>query len=145
MSQVSVSKPFSQAPGVIGRRYPPIVPVAIASMALVIIGGIYMAAHLPAKPPVALPTVLLILAAVLVVANLVTLSRLREFCWPAFFTVGKWALLAYCVIAGMLEYVFIFDGTKGSSLILLTGMLLIYAVDVPLMLAFSVARYQALE
>jgi hypothetical protein len=51
-------------------------------------------------------------------------------------------LLAYGIMAGILEFVFIFDHTPGARLMLLTGLLLMFALDVPLMLAFSVARYQ---
>jgi hypothetical protein len=42
----------------------------------------------------------------------------------------------------MLEYVFVADHTRGGTLVVLTLMLLIYAVDIPVILAFSVARYQ---
>lgn len=55
---------------------------------------------------------------------------------------GRYALLAYLVIAGMLEYVFVLDHTRGATLVVLTLMLVIYAVDIPVLLAFSVARYQ---
>jgi hypothetical protein len=135
----------SQAPGVLDASFPPIAQIAVASMALVIIGGIYMAAHLPKKAPVGLPSLLLAAAAALIVVNVALVARLQRFSWATFFLVGKWALLAYCVIAGMLEYVFVLDHTRGSSLVLLTGMLVAYAVDVPLLLAFSVARYQAVD
>jgi hypothetical protein len=43
----------------------------------------------------------------------------------------------------MIEYVFVADGTPGRPLLVLTLMLAIFAVDIPLILAFSVARYQA--
>jgi hypothetical protein len=59
-----------------------------------------------------------------------------------FFRVGGWALLAYGVIAGMLEFIFVFDHTRGGSLVVFTLSLLVFALDVPLLLAFSVARYQ---
>lgn len=121
---------------------PPIVPLTVASMASIIIGGIYIAGHLPQKFPLAPAVFLLILSLVLVGAALVMLRSLDHFSWPAFFTVGRWALLAYIVIAGMLEYVFVVDGVRGSTLILTTLMLAVYAVDIPLILAFSVARYQ---
>jgi hypothetical protein len=54
----------------------------------------------------------------------------------------QWTLVAYVVIAGMLEYVFVVDGTRGGSLLVVSASLLVFAVDVPLILAFSVARYQ---
>lgn len=42
----------------------------------------------------------------------------------------------------MLEYVFVLDGTRGASLLVMTFMLVVFALDVPALLAFSVARYQ---
>lgn len=124
------------------RSLPPVTPLVVASMILVIIGGIYLASYLPHTAPLATPIALLIASAIILLWSVVSLARVREFAWDRFFQVGGWALLAYAVIAGMLEYVFVVDGTPGSLLILLTLMLLIYAVDVPLILAFSVARYQ---
>lgn len=121
---------------------PPIVPLAAASMASVIVGGIYIAGHLPQSVPLLPAVLLLILSLVLVAAAAALLSRLNGFSWSTFFTVGRWALLAYIVIAGMLEYIFVVDGVRGSTLILTTSMLAVYAIDIPLILAFSVARYQ---
>jgi hypothetical protein len=43
----------------------------------------------------------------------------------------------------MLEYVFVADGVRGTTLVLTTLMLAVYALDIPLVLAFSVARYQS--
>jgi NAD/NADP transhydrogenase beta subunit len=121
---------------------PPVNEVAVASMILIVIGGIYMASHLPHRAPMALPIVVLIGSAALIGWNAFSLSRVREFSWSSFWMVGRWALLAYAVIAGMLLYVFVLDGTRGSQLVLVTLMLLAYAVNVPLLLAFGVARYQ---
>jgi hypothetical protein len=119
--------------------------VAVLSMALVITGGIYMAAHIPARVSLALPIGLLVAAGALVLANLVQLARLRKFAWSTFFLVGKWSLVAYLVITGMLEYIFVLDGTRGSTLAIMTVMLAIFALDVPVLLAFSVARYQPVD
>lgn len=125
------------------RSLPPITQLAIASMILVVIGGIYIASYLPHAAPLALPLALVALSIVIMLANVTILSRLRGFAWNSFFLVGRWTLVAYVIIAGMLEYVFVTDGTRGSALVTLTLMLAVYAVDVPLLLAFSVARYQS--
>lgn len=122
-------------------RRPPVSQVLVGSMALVIVGGIYLAAHLPRRAPLGPAYVLLAAAAVLLVVGVVLVARLREFAWGRFFQVLRWALLAYVVIAGMLEYVFVLDGTRGALLAVLTSMLVMFAVDVPVVLAFSVARY----
>lgn len=124
------------------RPLPPVTQLAVGTMALVIVGGIYVAAHLPQQAALWLPIALLVAAVVLLVANVVALSRLRAFAWRTFFLVGRYALLAYIVIAGMLEFVFVLDGTPGRLLVLLTLMLAVFAVDIPLLFAFSVARYQ---
>jgi hypothetical protein len=123
-------------------KLPPVTALAITTMVLVISGGIYVAAYLPRHAPLALPVGLLAAAAGVLAANVVLLSRVRPFAWHAFFQVGGWTLLAYAIIAGMLEFVFLLDHTSGSLLALLTVTLVIFAVDVPLLLAFSVARYQ---
>jgi hypothetical protein len=81
-------------------------------------------------------------AVALILWNVFSLSRLREFSWSSFWLVGRWALVAYAVIGGMLEYVFLRDGTRGTQLVLVTLMLIAYALIIPMLLAFSVARYQ---
>jgi hypothetical protein len=123
-------------------KRPPIVPLTVASMASIVTGGIYIAGHLPQQVPLAPAVALLILSLLLVGAAVVMLRGIEQFSWPTFRTVGRWALLAYIVIAGMLEYVFVVDGVRGSTLLLTSLMLAVYAVDIPLILAFSVARYQ---
>jgi hypothetical protein len=126
----------------VDRKLPPIAEIAVAIIALVVAGGIDVAAYLPRRAPLAFPIVLAVAAGLLLIWNVVSLSRIAEFAWATFFLVGKWAMLAYLIIAGMLEYVFILDHTRGSYLALLTVMLAIFAVNVPMLLAFSVARYQ---
>ena len=129
-------------PSADARRLPPIDVVAVASMALVVVGGVYLAAHLPRRADLGPAIGLLAAAGALLLADLIAVSRLRTFAWTVFFRVGGWALLAYVVIAGMLEYVFVLDGTRGAMLVLLTSMLVVFAVDIPLLFAFSVARHQ---
>lgn len=126
-----------------GKALPPVDKIGTVVVALVILGGIDLGAHLPNKISLA-PVELLLAASVLLVGfNVVTLVRLGDrFAWPVFMKVGGYALLAYVVIAGMLEYVFIYDGTRGSTLVVLTAMLVIFAVNIPMILAYSVARYQ---
>ena len=124
------------------RALPPIQQIAVATMVLVVIGGIYTAAHLPAHVPEG-PTIgLLVAACVLLAVNVTLLARIETFAWGAFRLVAGWVLLAYAVIAGMLEYVFVYDGTRGSQLVILTAMLAVFAVNIPLLLGFSVARFQ---
>lgn len=121
---------------------PPIPGVCVGSMGLVIVAGIYLAAHLPARAPLAPAIGLLAGSGALLLAAVGLVIRLRDFAWDSFFLVLKWASLAYLVIAGMLEYIFVYDGTRGSMLVILTLSLLVFAVDIPVLLAFSVARFQ---
>jgi hypothetical protein len=121
---------------------PPVHQLATLTLALVVVGGIYMAAHIDHPGPLLPPTVLAVAAGLVLVVNVALLARIKEFAWAKFFQVFGWALLAYLVIAGILEFVFIYDHTPGRQLVLFSVMLALFAIDVPLLLGFSVARYQ---
>ena len=71
--------------------------MVVASLALMLAGGVYLAAHLPHPPPLA----------------------------PA--------------IAGLLAFVFVYDATSASTLAVLLPALGVFAVDVPLVIAFTAA------
>ena len=130
------------APPIDERPLPPIWEIGIVTMILVVAGGIFLAAHMPKPVPLLLPTILLVIAGCLMVANIVILSRLRDFAWDYFFLVWRWSMGGYIVIAGMIEYAFLRNHMPHDVLAVLTGSLLIFAADIPLMFAFSVARYQ---
>jgi len=124
---------------------PPIMPVAIATLVFVVADGIVVAAQYGRRANLTVPTVLLAIAVVLLLANVVQLLRIRHFAWPVFYRVLGWALLAYAVFAGILEFVFVYDHTPTRLLVLFSAMLVLYALDVPLMLSYSVARWQPLD
>lgn len=124
------------------RPMPPVTAVAVSVIALAFAGGIDIAARLPKRAALGLPAGFLVAAGVLLVVNVVLIARLRDFAWHVFWRVTGWASLAYLVIAGMIEYVIVYDGTRGSLLVVMTVLLAIFAVDIPLLLGFSVARYQ---
>lgn len=136
-----MSNNLAQSNATTEQRLPPITELAVATMVLVVVTGIYLTALMPQPVSLPLPIILLSAASLILIVNLILVSRLRDFAWGTFFLVGRWALLAYLVIAGMLEYVFILDRTPSTTLALLTVALVIYAVDIPLLFAFSVARY----
>jgi hypothetical protein len=123
------------------RKLPPIAEIAVGAMALIVVGGITLASRLPHPAPLPVLAALLAAAAALVLADIALLARLRDFAWPLFFKVAKWTLLAYAVMYGMLEFTFVYDHVGGSTLAVLTLMLVVIAVDVPLLFGFSVARY----
>jgi hypothetical protein len=49
--------------------------------------------------------------------------------------------LAYCVTAGLIEFVFVRNHVSGGTLVVLTLSLVVYAVHVPTLIGFTVARY----
>jgi hypothetical protein len=127
---------------VLARRLPPIAELTVASVALMLSGGVYLAAHLPRHPPLAPAVGLLAGGGALTLAAMALLSQVRPFAWTTFFLVARWALLAYAVIAGILGFVFIYDHTQGATLSVLVLTLVVFAIDVPVVIAFTVARYQ---
>jgi hypothetical protein len=123
------------------RKLPPIAEIAVAAMSLIVVGGITLASRLPRPAPLPLLIALLAAAALLVLTDVVLLARLRDFAWPLFFQVAGWSLLAYSVMYGILLFTFVYDHVAGSTLVVLTLMLLVIAIDIPLLFGFSVARY----
>jgi hypothetical protein len=115
--------------------------MGMASLALIVIGGIYLSAHLPQHVPLAPAIGLLIASTLLLVVNIAMLARVSGFAWDRFFTVARWSMLAYVVIAGMIEYVFLQNHISGGALIVLTLSLVVFAVHVPMLVGFTVARY----
>jgi len=130
------------APTTVIRKLPPIAETALASMVLVIVGTIYLAANIANDPSLAIPVGLDVVAVVLLLAAIVVVSRVPDFAWRTFFVVARWALLGYLVIAGMIGFVFIVDNTPAAQLATLVAGLTVFVLDVTLILAFSVARYQ---
>ncbi|HUY86179.1 MAG TPA: hypothetical protein VMU77_03630 [Acidimicrobiales bacterium] len=130
---------------ILDRKLPPVAELAVLSVMLMLAGGVYLAAHLPRQPPLLPATVLLAGGGLLTVGSMILLVRIRPFAWKTFFTVFRWALLAYAVIAGLLGFVFIYDHTRGVTLVVLLLTLVVFAVDVPMIIAFTVARYDASE
>jgi hypothetical protein len=122
---------------------PPVAEIAIGTMVLIVIGGVFITAHIPRPVPLGLPILLVVAAAGLLAVNIVLLTRIESFAWSTFRLVARWAFIAYVFIAGMLEFIFVYDHTPGDVLALLTAMLAVYAIDIPLLFAFSVARYQS--
>jgi hypothetical protein len=123
------------------RSFPPVTQLAMASLTLIVAGGIYLSSHLPRQVSLTPAVVLLAASTVLLAINLVMLARVREFAWDRFFEVGRWSLLAYVGVAGMIEYVFLRNHLSGGPLVVLTLSLVVFAVHVPTLVAFTVARY----
>ena len=125
------------------RRLPPIAQLTVCSLALVVTGGILMASYVPRQPPLAAPAALTAVSAALTLTSGFLLSRLEQFAWPRFFLAFRWALLAYVISAAMIGFAFVRDHTRGAPLALVIVMLAIFALDVPVVIAFTVARYSS--
>jgi hypothetical protein len=123
------------------RPLPPVTQLAMASLALIVAGGIYLSAHLPQHVSLTPAVILLAASACLLAVNLTLLARVKDFRWGRFATVARWSLLAYLLIAGMIEYAFLRNHVKGGALVVLTLSLLVFAVHVPTLIGFTVARY----
>jgi xanthine/uracil/vitamin C permease (AzgA family) len=124
-----------------GRKLPPVTELGMLSLALIVAGGIYLSAHLPQHVPLAPAVALLAASALLLVVNLLMLGRVHGFPWRRFAEVAKWALLAYAITAALIEYSFLQNGLRGGALVVLSLSLVVYAVHVPMLIGFTVARY----
>ncbi len=134
---MSHSAPF-QVPE---RDLPPVTELAMGSLALIVIGGIYLSSHLPGHVSLVPAVVLLACSAGLFAVNLALLARVTDFAWSRFFAVARWALLAYVVIAGLIEYAFLQNHLHGGALVVLTLSLVVFALHVPTLVGFTVARF----
>ncbi|HEX4109651.1 MAG TPA: hypothetical protein VHX88_16050 [Solirubrobacteraceae bacterium] len=123
------------------RRLPPVTQIGMASLALIVAGGIYLSAHLPQHVPLTPAIALLAASALLLAGNLGALARVSGFPWRRFFEVARWALLAYVITAGLIEYAFVRNHVRGGTLVVLSLSLAVYAVHVPTLIGFTVARY----
>ncbi len=123
------------------RRLPPVTQLGMLSLALIVAAVIYLSAHLPEHVALGPAIALLGVSAALLAGNVLALWRTEGFAWERFLAVARWALLAYAVIAGLIEYVFLRNNTSGGPLVVLTLSLVVFALTVPVLIAFTVARY----
>ena len=133
-----------QAPATIAgsRKFPPVAELATGSLAVIVVGGILMASSFPARPDLTIPITLLAIGAALLASAVVLLVRWQNFAWGTFSLVARWALLAYVISAGMIEFSFVRNHASGGPLLVVSLMLVLFAVDVPMIIAVTVARYQ---
>ena len=74
-------------------------------------------------------------------ANFLLLAREPGFAWARFKEVARWLLLVYLVIAGMIEFAFVYDHTHGAVLAVMTALLALFMLNVPLIAGFTVGWY----
>ncbi len=127
------------------RKLPPVTEIGMVSLALIVTGGIYLASHIATHVSLGPAVALLVASAALLVGNMIALSRVRDFAWATFFSVARWALLAYVITAGLIGYAFIVNHIPNGPLTVLVLSLVIYAVHVPMLIGFTVARYDDAE
>ena len=123
------------------RRLPPVTQLGMLSLALIVAAVIYLSAHLPQHVSLGPAIALLAASALLLIGNVLALWRTPSFAWGRFLQIARWALLAYAIIAGLIEYTFLRNSTSGGPLIVLTLSLVVFALTVPVLIAFTVARY----
>jgi hypothetical protein len=123
------------------RKLPPVTQLGMTSLALIVIGGIYLSANLPHHVSLGPAVALLVASALLLAGNLALLARVKDFPWERFFAVAKWSLLAYVTIGALIEYAFLRNHLKGGPLVVLTLSLVVFAVHVPTLIGFTVARF----
>lgn len=120
---------------------PPVTQLGMLSLALIVAAVIYLSAHLPEHVSLGPAIALLIASSLLLLGNFIAMWRTEGFNRRRFIDVAKWALLAYTIIAGLIEFVFLRDKTSGGPLVVLTLCLVVFALTVPVLIAFTVARY----
>ena len=125
------------------RKLPPVVGVAMVALAFAVTGGVILAGQPVQHPSLVGPTVLEGGALVLELVSIVMMLRIRPFAWDRFRLVFGWAFLAYVIQGGMIEWAFAKNHTPGGPIAVLTCGIVVFSTIVPLMIAYTVARYQA--
>ena len=101
---------------------------ALLSLACAAVGVIVVASYVPRRAPLVPPLVLVAAAGLLCLAAALRGLRLvsRNVAGPT--------LAAAAVAVAFLELVFVYDGTRGGPLALLTAALVLVALDLPLLI-----------
>jgi hypothetical protein len=128
---------------ILNKPFPKAVEIVSLSLACAMVGGIWLGSHASPKAEhsLTLPTVLLIAGGVLLLVGIAMVARVKGFAWNTWMRVGKWALLAYIVESGMILYAFVHNQVRGSTLAVVIGLIALFAIDVPFLIATTVARY----
>lgn len=120
----------------------PVVGCTIGSIVSSFLSLGIIAAYLPKSPPAVWPLGLLGASAALLLTAIALLAARPGFAWRLFFQVARWVVVLTAVFAAMAVYVFVSDGTPRSTLAILATVLGLAALNVPLLIGFSVARHE---
>ena len=124
------------------RRLPPVDWVGTLALVCVVAGGIWLVSVMPGGGSMVPGVALLIAGGVFLLTALAMLSRVRPFAWRTFRVVAGYGFLAYLVLASVVAFAFVLDDLTGAQMAVMFSMLGAFAVIVPLLLGFGVARYQ---
>jgi hypothetical protein len=124
----------------------PLVPLFCqASLGFLVCAAIILAAQIPADRHLALPVAFDSTAWALFLVGVVLTTRVKFFAWRVLRLVASRHCLVEVVIGGMLEFVFIHDHMRATILTIFTSLLVVFAMDVALLIAFTVAQYQSVD
>ena len=120
----------------------PIIACITATVVSCILAAGIIISRMPGPAPLWGSVLWVCIAAVLTLISIVLLMRKKPFARTLFFKVAKWVFLYFLLMSAMGEYVIVFDGTRGESLVIMTIILLLFLVNVPMLWGFSVARHE---
>lgn len=121
---------------------PRVTELGMLSIGLVAAGVIDVAGHFPRHTTLVVPAVLLAAAAAVLAANLALIARRPGFAWWRFLQVARWMVLVYAIVAGMIEFAFLYDKMRGGVLAVMTLLLVVFMLNVPLLVGYTVARFE---
>jgi len=120
----------------------PVIACIIGTVISCILAAGIIIAHMPRPAPIWGSVMWVGIAAALTIVTIVLILRKKSFARKLFLKVAKWVFLYILVLTGMGEYVIIFDGTRGETLVVITIILLLFLVNIPMLWGFSVARHE---
>lgn len=127
------------------RSVPPVVGIGMASLATAVVGGVLVAAQFGTEANLALPRLFVVVAIGLEIVAITLAATIRPFAWRLFRLVFGVGLLAYLIQGGLIAWTFAINDVPAEQMIVLYGGLVVFTTIVPLMLGFTVARYQAVD
>lgn len=127
------------------RKVPPVIPIAMTGLSAAIISGILVVAQIGKEPALTVPGIFVGVAVVMEIVAVALTASVKPFAWSTFVMVFRWALLAYVLQSAIIEWAFIKNDVPGGPLTVLSIGIFVFATIVPLMIAFTAARYQQVE
>ncbi len=113
--------------------------IATGALTCAVIGGIAMASYAPRRPPLTVPLTLGIVGLAALAGAYGMLVRTPGFSWSSYVRVFRWALLAYVIASALIEFAFVRDHTRGAPLLVVSLLLVDFALSVPMTIATTVA------